>query len=259
MGSALGQWMDHGCDALTMCLALGALVNLMQLRGGWLMALWLSGSWVWLTVAWEEHYTHCLRMDFFASDESEFLCAGIGVLPCRYGPKIWSAKTFTQPVLALCKTHLPAYVTAVVPFTQDKELLCFLMVVFQINAICGSAIMVKNKVAPSSGISGWWSDEFVDALRDLIPFIVFSVGAVYWGLAILWDSTDQEPMRDDPWTRTMFLGCISTAFARMSLSLLHATLTRRCVRATAVCVWGGGRGGGGRGHQPTKPASADRP
>jgi phosphatidylglycerophosphate synthase len=91
MGSPLGQWMDHGCDSLTMCLALCVLCNLMQLTGPWMLALFVVGSWVWLGVAWEEHYTHCLRMDYFCSDESEYFCVALGCYTLYAGPQIWTA------------------------------------------------------------------------------------------------------------------------------------------------------------------------
>ena len=167
MGTPLGQWMDHGCDAATMCLAMAALCHMMQLEGLWMMVCWVAGGWVWLVVAWEEHYTHCLRMDTFASDESEFLAVGLGLYTCYAGPQIWSSTQYTAMVLGA----LSPGVAAVMPFSRDNELCLCMMLVGQAMGAKDSFIAVKRLVnaqtkggPDTSGISGWWSDAFVDAL-----------------------------------------------------------------------------------------------
>ena len=167
MGTPLGQWMDHGCDAATMCLAMAALVHLMQLEGMWMMVCWVAGGWVWLVVAWEEHYTHCLRMDYFSSDESEYLAVALGIYTCYAGPQIWSSTHYTDLVLGV----LSPEVAALMPFSRDNELCLCCMLIGQVMGAKDSFFAVKRLVnaqvkggEDTSGVAGWWSEEYFDAL-----------------------------------------------------------------------------------------------
>lgn len=41
------------------------------------MVVWAAGCIMWLCITWEEHYTHILRMEYFAADEAEYGCIAL--------------------------------------------------------------------------------------------------------------------------------------------------------------------------------------
>ena len=136
------------------------------------------------------------------------------------GPGLWKGKHGVEVVQEFAQYYLPESIATQLPFTTDNELVCFVMLIFQLNSVRASAAMIKAKVAPSTGLQGWWHEDMFDAFRVTIPYIVFCAGSWLWAKGELFGSPD-------PVEQSFFIVCISTAFARMLLELLHSTLTRR--------------------------------
>lgn len=120
MGSPLGQMMDHGCDSLSIgasarppgrprscghqhrlsnarpavsCagMLMGALGFALALPPAWAVALWAMGSVQWIAVAWEEHHTGILLMDYFAVRSPHPSCSSPAATTVRRTPGSRSA------------------------------------------------------------------------------------------------------------------------------------------------------------------------
>ena len=201
---------------------MGALGFALALPPAWAVALWAMGSVQWIAVAWEEHHTGILLMDYFAvrlppclypprrrpsaapagsrsadalrgvrifaqADESEYSGAAIGIVSAFKGFSFWKASTYLTIIL----TTLPALIAtpltdffASVSLTNDGELMTAITMCSLVGALLSSMSRVKDHVA-GGGLSGWGSDAFVDSMRDMLPYVVYVGNCVYWATLIM--------------------------------------------------------------------------
>ena len=70
---------------------MGALGFALALPPAWAVALWAMGSVQWIAVAWEEHHTGILLMDYFAVRSPRPSCSSPAATTVRRTPGSRSA------------------------------------------------------------------------------------------------------------------------------------------------------------------------
>lgn len=217
--------MDHGCDSMTIGMLMGGFSIFLSLDPATAGFFSMMGTIQWMGVAWEEHYTRILRMDYIAADESEYIAALLAVFTGYCGSvNIWDDATYTTMVHEQLDAYAPGDYTETFKsyITDDGELLAACLMVTMVLGLHDSCGYVKRHVAPDTGIEGWWSEAMLNALRDLLPYGFFLVGIFYWGTLL-------GPLLDDHLTQIMYIVAASAAFSRMAITLIHDTLTHLTV------------------------------
>jgi ethanolaminephosphotransferase len=216
MGSALGQIMDHGCDGMFCGLGLGTVAFTLNLSQPFMFFWWLMGSLQWIGVAWEEHHTGVLRMDYLAADETEYAACLLAAFTGMYGFGVWSSTHYLEAATAVLPTSVGSAIHSMC--ATDAELLAVCIFGCNLLAVHSNLCQVKRAIAPE-GLRGWWSKKFLGSLRDLLPFFIYCSGCLYWSLQL-------GKILDAYSSQTSFFFAISGGFARMALELVHCTLTK---------------------------------
>jgi phosphatidylglycerophosphate synthase len=219
MGSPLGQMMDHGCDALTVTLLASALGYGLGADFWWSMIVWSAGCAFWLCITWEEHYTHILRMEYVAADEAEYgAVLLVGYIGLMGGPSCVK-DGIILPAIMKGEWALPLWhQLGMVPNTDDcKMIILILSVGMGLFSSVGSIFVVARKF-------GSLATSLQAIATDFIPFMLFVT------LAFMWGTISNSKAEFNMYHRSLFMMTISTFFARMAISIIHASLVKQKIR-----------------------------
>ena len=153
-------------------------------------------------------------MDYIAADESEYAAVAICLYSLSQGwPTVWKDTTY----LNLLKGCLPTdgiVSQAMVDegIKTDGELMAICLMATMVIGLTDSMRYVKKAVAGDS-LAGWWSNAMVNAVRDLLPYLIYLLAMVKWA-SVLSDKLEGT-------TQVLFIIGNSACFSRMCLELVH--------------------------------------